>query len=98
MMSILVNATAYRRRPATWVQGSAVTMATAWERVFTCSFLRTCWTCLLTVVLAQLRRGRSNKEIAAHLGVSITTVNKHVQQVPEAVLAEVWRRQAANRG
>ena len=32
-------------------------------------------------VLAQLRRGRSNKEIAAHLGVSITTVNKHVQQV-----------------
>lgn len=32
-------------------------------------------------VLAQLRRGRSNKEIAAELGVSITTVNKHVQQV-----------------
>lgn len=32
-------------------------------------------------VLAQLRRGRSNKEIAAHLGVSITTINKHVQQV-----------------
>jgi two-component system, NarL family, nitrate/nitrite response regulator NarL len=32
-------------------------------------------------VLAELRRGRSNKEIAAHLGVSITTVNKHVQQV-----------------
>jgi DNA-binding NarL/FixJ family response regulator len=32
-------------------------------------------------VLAELRRGRSNKEIAAHLGVSITTVHKHVQQV-----------------
>lgn len=32
-------------------------------------------------VLGELRRGRSNKEIAAHLGVSITTVNKHVQQV-----------------
>ncbi|HSS62321.1 MAG TPA: response regulator transcription factor [Candidatus Limnocylindrales bacterium] len=32
-------------------------------------------------VLAELRRGRSNKEIAAQLGVSITTVNKHVQQV-----------------
>lgn len=32
-------------------------------------------------VLAELRRGRSNKEIAARLGVSITTVNKHVQQV-----------------
>ena len=32
-------------------------------------------------VLAELRRGRSNKEIAAQLGVSITTINKHVQQV-----------------
>jgi DNA-binding NarL/FixJ family response regulator len=32
-------------------------------------------------VLAELRRGRSNKEIAARLGVSITTINKHVQQV-----------------
>jgi len=32
-------------------------------------------------VLADLRRGRTNKEIAAHLGVSISTVNKHVQQV-----------------
>lgn len=32
-------------------------------------------------VLAALRRGRSNKEIAAQLGVSIPTVNKHVQQV-----------------
>ena len=32
-------------------------------------------------VLAELRRGRSNKEIARNLGVSITTVNKHVQQV-----------------
>jgi DNA-binding NarL/FixJ family response regulator len=32
-------------------------------------------------VLAELRRGRSNKEIAAQLGVSIPTVSKHVQQV-----------------
>jgi DNA-binding NarL/FixJ family response regulator len=32
-------------------------------------------------VLSELRRGRSNKEIAARLDVSITTVNKHVQQV-----------------
>jgi len=32
-------------------------------------------------VLAELRRGRTNKEIAAGLGVSITTINKHVQQV-----------------
>jgi DNA-binding NarL/FixJ family response regulator len=32
-------------------------------------------------VLTELRRGRTNKEIAARLNVSITTVNKHVQQV-----------------
>jgi DNA-binding NarL/FixJ family response regulator len=32
-------------------------------------------------VLSELRRGRTNKEIAGRLGVSITTVNKHVQQV-----------------
>ena len=32
-------------------------------------------------VLTELRRGRTNKEIAARLGVSITTINKHVQQV-----------------
>lgn len=32
-------------------------------------------------VLGELRRGRSNREIATRLGVSITTVNKHVQQV-----------------
>jgi two-component system, NarL family, nitrate/nitrite response regulator NarL len=32
-------------------------------------------------VLAELRRGRTNKEIAALLGVSLTTINKHVQQV-----------------
>jgi DNA-binding NarL/FixJ family response regulator len=32
-------------------------------------------------VLGELRRGRTNKEIAARLGVSITTINKHVQQV-----------------
>ena len=32
-------------------------------------------------VLAELRRGRTNREIASRLGVSITTINKHVQQV-----------------
>ncbi len=32
-------------------------------------------------VLTELRRGRTNREIAARLGVSIPTVNKHVQQV-----------------
>jgi len=32
-------------------------------------------------VLYALRRGQTNMEIAAHFGVSITTVNKHVQQV-----------------
>ena len=60
-------------------------------------------------VLAQLRHGRSNKEIAAHLGVSITTINKHVQQVLKKlhvrtrsqavamVTAEPWARQIAGR-
>lgn len=32
-------------------------------------------------VLRELRRGSTNREIAKQLGVSITTVNKHVQQV-----------------
>lgn len=32
-------------------------------------------------VLNEIRRGRTNREIAAALGVSITTVNKHVQKV-----------------
>jgi DNA-binding NarL/FixJ family response regulator len=32
-------------------------------------------------VLAELRRGRTNKEIALRLGVSISTTNKHVQHV-----------------
>jgi DNA-binding NarL/FixJ family response regulator len=32
-------------------------------------------------VVAELRRGRTNREIAGRLGVSVTTVNKHVQQV-----------------
>ena len=60
-------------------------------------------------VLAQLRRGRSNKEIAAHLGVSITTINKHVQQVLKKlhvstrsqavamVTAEPWTQVAGRR-
>jgi DNA-binding NarL/FixJ family response regulator len=32
-------------------------------------------------VLAEIRRGRTNREIAGALGVSITTVNKHVHRV-----------------
>jgi DNA-binding NarL/FixJ family response regulator len=32
-------------------------------------------------VLMEIRRGRTNREIAATLGVSTTTVNKHVQRV-----------------
>jgi DNA-binding NarL/FixJ family response regulator len=32
-------------------------------------------------VLAELKRGRTNREIASRLGVSVSTVNKHVQQV-----------------
>jgi two-component system NarL family response regulator len=32
-------------------------------------------------VLAELRKGRTNKEIASRLGVSITTIHKHVQKV-----------------
>jgi DNA-binding NarL/FixJ family response regulator len=32
-------------------------------------------------VFGELRRGRTSREIAARLGVSIPTVNKHVQQV-----------------
>lgn len=32
-------------------------------------------------VLGELRRGRTNREIASQLGVSIPTVNKHVQQI-----------------
>jgi DNA-binding NarL/FixJ family response regulator len=32
-------------------------------------------------VLSELKRGRTNREIASRLGVSVTTVNKHVQQV-----------------
>jgi len=32
-------------------------------------------------VMGELRRGHTNREIAARLNVSITTVNKHVQQV-----------------
>jgi two-component system, NarL family, response regulator len=32
-------------------------------------------------VLAELRRGQTNRQIASRLGVSISTINKHVQQV-----------------
>ena len=32
-------------------------------------------------VVAELRRGRTNREIATRLGVSVSTVNKHVHQV-----------------
>lgn len=32
-------------------------------------------------VMAELNRGRTNRDIASRLGVSVTTVNKHVQQV-----------------
>lgn len=32
-------------------------------------------------VLSELRGGQTNRDIAARLGVSVTTVNKHVQQV-----------------
>ena len=32
-------------------------------------------------VLTELRRGRTNREIAGRLGVSTTTINKHVQHV-----------------
>jgi DNA-binding NarL/FixJ family response regulator len=32
-------------------------------------------------VVEQLKKGRTNREIAARLGISVTTVNKHVQQV-----------------
>lgn len=60
-------------------------------------------------VLAELRRGRTNKEIATQLGVSTTTINKHVQQVFKkldvrtrsqavaTVTAETWAK-VASRG
>ncbi len=60
-------------------------------------------------VLAELRRGRSNKEIAARLGVSVTTINKHVQNVLKKlnvrtrsqavamVTAEPWAQAAGRR-
>ncbi|HEY2597143.1 MAG TPA: response regulator transcription factor [Candidatus Dormibacteraeota bacterium] len=36
-------------------------------------------------VLDELRHGRTNREIAEHMGVSITTVNKHVHEVLKAL-------------
>lgn len=47
-------------------------------------------------VLAELRRGRTNREIAARLGVSITTVNKHVQQVLKKLHAKSRAQAIAN--
>ena len=32
-------------------------------------------------VLGEMRRGRTNREIAARFGISVTTINKHVQHV-----------------
>ena len=47
-------------------------------------------------VLAELRRGRTNREIAVRLGVSITTVNKHVQQVLKKLHAKSRAQAIAN--
>jgi DNA-binding NarL/FixJ family response regulator len=47
-------------------------------------------------VLAEVRRGRTNREIAKTLGVSTTTVNKHVQQILKK-LRVTNRVQAAGR-
>ena len=47
-------------------------------------------------VLAELRRGRTNREIAARLGVSVTTVNKHVQQVLKKLQAKSRAQAIAN--
>jgi DNA-binding NarL/FixJ family response regulator len=47
-------------------------------------------------VLAEVRRGRTNREIAKALGVSTTTVNKHVQQILKK-LRVTNRVQAASR-
>jgi two-component system, NarL family, response regulator len=59
-------------------------------------------------VLSELRRGRSNREIASQLGVSVTTINKHVQHVLKKlrvrtrsqavamVTAEPWVRRDAS--
>jgi DNA-binding NarL/FixJ family response regulator len=46
-------------------------------------------------VLDELRQGRTNREIAEHLGVSTATVNKHVHEVL-TVLKVRNRTQAAN--
>jgi len=46
-------------------------------------------------VLGEIRRGMTNREIALHLGVSTTTVNKHVHRVL-AKLGARNRAQAAN--
>lgn len=47
-------------------------------------------------VLTEVRRGRTNREIAKTLGVSTTTVNKHVQQILKK-LRVTNRVQAAGR-
>jgi DNA-binding NarL/FixJ family response regulator len=47
-------------------------------------------------VLSELRRGRTNREIAARLGVSIPTVNKHVQHVLKKFHAKSRSQAIAN--
>lgn len=47
-------------------------------------------------VFAELRRGRTNREIAVRLGVSIPTVNKHVQQVLKKLHAKSRSQAIAN--
>lgn len=48
-------------------------------------------------VLAELRLGRTNKEIAARLGISIGTVNKHVHSVLTALNVRNRTQAAASR-
>jgi DNA-binding NarL/FixJ family response regulator len=47
-------------------------------------------------VFGELRRGRTNREIAARLGVSIPTVNKHVQHVLKKFHAKSRSQAIAN--
>jgi DNA-binding NarL/FixJ family response regulator len=49
-------------------------------------------------VLQEIRRGRTNREIAASLGISITTVNKHVQGVLKKLNVRNRAQAAASQG